>query len=178
LLIQAARNAGITPVQLVKEPEAAALYTLRHMGNKGLQVGDAFVLCDAGGGTVDLISYEIMQLNPLQVKELVSPSGKLQRQDMTRWQALTHDNRAGGIAGSLMLNKRFEEWIKDVVGERPYLDLRDTDAFRRGMKQFDESIKPSFRSIDDEEQYVTFQKANLESSEARGLVNDTITITG
>lgn len=40
------------------------------------QVGDAFVICDAGGGTVDLISYEITQLTPrLNLKELVPGKG-------------------------------------------------------------------------------------------------------
>ena len=40
------------------------------------QVGDAFVLCDAGGGTVDLISYEITSLDPkLELKELVPRKG-------------------------------------------------------------------------------------------------------
>lgn len=29
---------GISPVELIKEPEAAALYTLHFMKNKGLQV--------------------------------------------------------------------------------------------------------------------------------------------
>ena len=28
------------------------------------QVGDVFVLCDAGGGTVDLISYKVTQTSP------------------------------------------------------------------------------------------------------------------
>ncbi|EXJ81389.1 hypothetical protein A1O3_07680 [Capronia epimyces CBS 606.96] len=156
--LQAARNAGITNVELVKEPEAAALYTLHHMKNKGLEVGDAFVLCDAGGGTVDLISYEILQIQPLQVKELVSASG--------------------GIAGSLMLNKRFEEWIKDVVGERAYLDLKEKDAYRRGMRHFDETIKPGFQSAEDEDQYVSFPRAKLEDNEAKGLINDTLVVTG
>lgn len=41
------------------------------------KIGDALVLCDAGGGTVDLISYEIMNLNPLEVKELVRGTGRL-----------------------------------------------------------------------------------------------------
>jgi hypothetical protein len=40
-----------------------------------LQVGDALVLCDAGGGTVDLISYEITNLEPLELKELVPCTG-------------------------------------------------------------------------------------------------------
>jgi uncharacterized protein YxjI len=41
------------------------------------KVGDAFVICDAGGGTVDLISYEITQLKPsLELKELVPGKGR------------------------------------------------------------------------------------------------------
>ena len=72
---QAAKNAGLDPVRLVKEPEAAALFTLHHMGDKGLEVGDAFVICDAGGGTVDSISYEITNLKPFALKELVAAKG-------------------------------------------------------------------------------------------------------
>ena len=35
------------------------------------------MLCDAGGGTVDLISYEITALSPhLELKELVPGKGK------------------------------------------------------------------------------------------------------
>lgn len=42
-----------------------------------LSVGDAFVVCDAGGGTVDLISYEVTERSPkLQLKELVPGKGK------------------------------------------------------------------------------------------------------
>ena len=40
------------------------------------QVGDAIVICDAGGGTVDLVSYEIKNLAPLELGELVRPTGK------------------------------------------------------------------------------------------------------
>jgi hypothetical protein len=35
-------------VRLISEPEAAAVYTLKTMGPRGLQVGDNFVVCDAG----------------------------------------------------------------------------------------------------------------------------------
>lgn len=45
-----------------------------------IQVGDAFVICDAGGGTVDLISYEITALSPrLDLKELVTGKGLFTR---------------------------------------------------------------------------------------------------
>ena len=63
-------------VVIIKEPEAAALYTL-HALDFTLNVGDAFVLCDAGGGTVDLISYEVEDVSPrLLLKELVPGTGE------------------------------------------------------------------------------------------------------
>jgi len=83
----------------------------------------------------------------------------------------------GGLAGSLMLNRRFEEWVKNVVGERSFLELREQDAYRRAMKDFDKNIKPGFRSKDDEEQYVNFPKADLKDDPAKGLKANTITVT-
>lgn len=54
--LQAARIAGMPEdIQLVTEPEAAALATLKDKSEENsLKVGDAFVVCDAGGGTVVL----------------------------------------------------------------------------------------------------------------------------
>ena len=34
------------------------------------------MLCDAGGGTVDLISYEVDSVQPLELKELVPGKGQ------------------------------------------------------------------------------------------------------
>lgn len=72
-----ARRAGLPDgVSLVSEPEAAALAILREKKEEGeLQVGDCFVVCDAGGGTVDLISYKIGSLNPFQVSECAVGDG-------------------------------------------------------------------------------------------------------
>ena len=61
---------------MVKEPEAAALFTIHHMGDKGLTTGDAIIVCDAGGGTVDLITYEVVNLKPFKLKEVVTADGK------------------------------------------------------------------------------------------------------
>src|SRR3954462_5521354 len=65
---------------MVTEPEAAAIYTLKGMlegYNKAeINVGDVFVLCDAGGGTVDLISYKITQVQPtFRIEEAAIGSG-------------------------------------------------------------------------------------------------------
>jgi molecular chaperone DnaK (HSP70) len=68
--------AGLAPVQLIKEPEAAALWTTKKL-NVAMNSGDVLVVCDAGGGTVDLVSYEVETTNPkLQVKEVVPGTGQ------------------------------------------------------------------------------------------------------
>jgi len=76
--LRIARKAGIPEnVSLVTEPEAAALAVFRDRKDEGdaFEVGDCFVVCDAGGGTVDLISYKICALNPLQVEECAVGDG-------------------------------------------------------------------------------------------------------
>lgn len=77
-----------------------------------------------------------------------------------------------------MLNKRFEEWVKSVVGEVAFLDLREHESYRRAMKAFNENIKPGFQSKGDEQQYVSFPKTYLTDDPAKGLESDTLTVTG
>ncbi|KAF9208192.1 hypothetical protein BGZ49_009509 [Haplosporangium sp. Z 27] len=44
---------------LVSEPEAAAMYCERKCEQFNLRHGDRFMICDAGGGTVDLIVFQV-----------------------------------------------------------------------------------------------------------------------
>lgn len=62
------------------------MYTLTAIQPNILKLNDNFVVCDAGGGTVDLITYKVTQLSPLQVEESVVGSG--------------------GLCGSTYLNRR------------------------------------------------------------------------
>jgi hypothetical protein len=137
---------------LIKEPEAAALYTLHYLKNKALVVGDAFVLCDAGGGTVDLISYEVTALDPLELKELVPGTG--------------------GLAGSLMLNKRFEDFVKNIVGDEEFFALRKKEAFAIAMKTFDQEVKPNFTGDPAKSWFVSFPRAKLADDPANHLESD------
>jgi hypothetical protein len=49
---KAAERAGITDLEFVTEPQAAALYCATISKEVDLRVGDRFLVCDAGGGTV------------------------------------------------------------------------------------------------------------------------------
>lgn len=54
--LQAAERAGMgtqSQIQMISEPEAAAVYTLKAIQPNHLKVGDNFIVCDAGGGTVE-----------------------------------------------------------------------------------------------------------------------------
>lgn len=48
-------------LMLISEPEAAALYCEKKSEQFNLSHGQRFMICDAGGGTVDLIVFEIDQ---------------------------------------------------------------------------------------------------------------------
>lgn len=54
--LQAAERAGMgakSAIQMISEPEAAAVYTLKAIQPNHLNVGDNFIVCDGGGGTVE-----------------------------------------------------------------------------------------------------------------------------
>ncbi|OQO08638.1 hypothetical protein B0A48_06508 [Cryoendolithus antarcticus] len=122
---QCARDAGMGNgvIPLIKEPEAAGIYALRCMGDHRLQVNDTFVLCDAGGGTVDLISYTVLALNPLpKLREAAAGSG--------------------GLCGSTYLNRAFAWYIEQKLGGRPGFDRSLQQSM---MDHFENRIKPEFR---------------------------------
>ncbi|KAK7972504.1 hsp70 family chaperone [Apiospora saccharicola] len=66
--------AGDTCLSFVAEPEAAALSTLSESG-RNPQEDDVYLICDGGGGTVDLITYKILETGPLGLEEAVEGSG-------------------------------------------------------------------------------------------------------
>ncbi|KAF5554730.1 Hsp70 family heat shock protein [Fusarium napiforme] len=156
--IQAAKKAGVYPVILIKEPEAAALYTFKTQ-ERAMSVGDCFVVCDAGGGTVDLVSYEVVATEPtLDLAEVVPGTGNM--------------------SGSLGLNKRFAEAVKDLIGEEEWLCLKHTTAWAKAEHQFDQEVKTAFAGDLDEEYIVNFPGAHLPDNEDEGLRRDTWFMSG
>ncbi|KAK9436430.1 Heat shock protein Hsp70 [Metarhizium brunneum] len=156
--MQAAQTSGIHPVTLVKEPEAAALYTAQSL-DFALQNGDAFVVCDAGGGTVDLISYEVEAIYPcLEAKELVPGTG--------------------GMSGSIGLNQRFAAAVQALVGQEQWQTLQGTTGWASAQRQFDKEIKKAFRGSANEEFLVPFPLSRLRDDPIRGLVSSTWRMTG
>ncbi|KAK4159271.1 hypothetical protein QBC43DRAFT_131872 [Cladorrhinum sp. PSN259] len=72
------RDIGMTTLDLVQEPEAAALSIfLDRRDLPDIQPRESFVVCDAGGGTVDVISYTVQSISPFRIGECVKGDGKL-----------------------------------------------------------------------------------------------------
>lgn len=165
--------AGMSPVTMIKEPEAAALYTM-HSLEVALRVGDAFVLCDAGGGTVDLITYEVVKLEPvLELRELVPGTGRSSSLVGHIQTAFSASNilklGTGSMAGSLGLNQRFGEAVKSLVGEDKFFELRKTEGYRAALESFDQDVKRRFKGGLQEEYLISFPMASLEDDEEGGL---------
>ncbi|KAL4882515.1 hypothetical protein BJY04DRAFT_187211 [Aspergillus karnatakaensis] len=64
------------PLFVLNEPEAAAACILEaYSKREHLRVGDVFMICDAGGGTVDTITYRVRGEQPFRIAEVVTPTG-------------------------------------------------------------------------------------------------------
>lgn len=107
-------------VLLTNDKEAAALYTLKTLSPSTLQVGRKFVVCDAGGGTVDLISYQVTKIGRVEVKEVTEGTG--------------------GKCGSSMLNMRFRRHLKQTHGDKYWTDERLVTA----LSEFESVRFPRF----------------------------------
>ncbi|KAK0737314.1 hypothetical protein B0T21DRAFT_383316 [Apiosordaria backusii] len=121
-------------VHLLSEPEAAAIHVLSKwsessgMAREIIKPGNTFVVCDAGGGTVDLITYTVTNVNPLEVKE-ASPGG-------------------GDMAGSAQLNMRFEAYLETILLRVPEFramtDRMRKTAIHKAMTEFETTTKRDF----------------------------------
>lgn len=150
--LQAAERAGMGSrheLKLISEPEAAAVYTLKTIQPSRLKVGDNYIVCDAGGGTVDLIAYKVTQTFPLRVEE--SAVG------------------TGGLCGSAFLNYRFEDHVRERIGDERYNNMRERKpkTWMMGLRYFEEFVKRNFN--EDEHSEVNVPFPGLPDDEEAGL---------
>ncbi|OCK79114.1 actin-like ATPase domain-containing protein [Lepidopterella palustris CBS 459.81] len=124
-----AEKAGMgkgSAITLVSEPEAAAAYCIKMMQPVTLQPGNNIVICDAGGGTVDLITYRITNLSPLEVEESAIKNG--------------------GKCGGVFVNRIFQKMIEKRLGANSGL----TDIGKHQlMNHFETYVKREFEETGD-----------------------------
>ncbi|KAF2188028.1 actin-like ATPase domain-containing protein [Zopfia rhizophila CBS 207.26] len=164
---------NLSDVIFVTEPEAAAIYTARYLKEKEatefLKERECFILCDAGGGTVDVVSYRVIKLQPsLKLQKIGDPTGKK--------------------CGSIFIDMEFKKWLRSLIGDKNYQKLdpnteankisshaTEGEAMRILMKRFD-ALKKQFHS-GSEDRHVDLPKP-LHNLTIPGKVNSgEITIT-
>ncbi len=145
------RAAGLSTsnasIHLISEPEAAAIYALHGLDPHGLELGDSFVVCDAGGGTVDLISYTVSKLKPILEVQETSPG-------------------TGALCGSAFLNMRFAKFLKAKLGKEEGFD---DEVLAEAMDKFEKSIKRQFTVAASPDEIYTIPVGGLANNKALGI---------
>ncbi|KAG9650183.1 actin-like ATPase domain-containing protein, partial [Aureobasidium melanogenum] len=127
--MKAAELAGMNEddnLSMITEPEAAALCALKTVAGVNVNKKDVWIVCDAGGGTVDLISYEIKSLSPFVIEEAVPGDGD--------------------VCGSGLINMRFQAYVKSRMGLQAlekYIEKNDR-AWAQCLKHFEDRTKRDF----------------------------------
>lgn len=116
---------------LISEPEAAALYCEKMCEQVNLNKGDRMMICDAGGGTVDLIVFEVLDDHLESSKRL---------KEVTKG--------IGESCGSVFLDHNFRALIEEKLGLQ--VKRLPAAAINSLMDQFVDNIKPEFDGLDDQ----------------------------
>ncbi|KAK6383716.1 hypothetical protein LTS17_003008 [Exophiala oligosperma] len=137
-------------VRIISEPEAAVFYALDAMDPHDFRPGDTFALCDAGGGTVDLISYTIVALQPhVEIREAVPGDGS--------------------ACGSTFLNRIFARFLKDHLED---VEGYDQDTLDEAMLDFETNTKRRFNG----DNAMTLRVPGLVDDLTKGIKRQRLTI--
>ncbi|KAJ5167408.1 uncharacterized protein N7482_006189 [Penicillium canariense] len=121
------RDENDNRLTLVSEPEAAALFCAK-TGLLNLKIGDAILIVDCGGGTVDLIAYEVEEEQPFSVMECTAGSGD--------------------SCGSTALNRNFSNILRAKIRKMKLPDGSRTagKVYAKCIMDFENRIKADFRN--------------------------------
>ncbi|KAK9436327.1 actin-like ATPase domain-containing protein [Metarhizium brunneum] len=119
------RAAGKSSLTFLPEPEAAALATLHKMYRRpDIKRNDDVVVCDCGGGTVDIITYKILKPLLLSIRESVPGDGRL--------------------CGAVRLDEAFGRLLKSKM-PREVLEALSREEWQRILNDnWENGIKPGF----------------------------------
>ncbi|KAI1323311.1 actin-like ATPase domain-containing protein [Xylariaceae sp. FL0255] len=121
------RDENDNRLTLVSEPEAASLFCAK-TGLLNLKVHDAILIVDCGGGTVDLIAYEVEDENPFTVAECTAGSGD--------------------SCGSTALNRNFSNILRTKIRKMKLPDGSKMAGrvYAKCIMDFENRIKADFRN--------------------------------
>ncbi len=178
--LQAVRSAGfaakcfkkLIQTITITEPEAAALFTIKSLRggaqDKKMKVGDGIIVCDMGGGTVDLISYRVAELQPTVVEEITVGNG--------------------GICGGSLVDRAFIKWLEEKLGVENFMKIAGCRAeevlhtsispkLGRIVSDFVMEAKTGFSGKEHNFLRLPAPLSGLDDDEARGICDGEIFIT-
>ncbi|OCK74689.1 hypothetical protein K432DRAFT_363277 [Lepidopterella palustris CBS 459.81] len=145
---------------IVSEPEAAATFILTTSeDNHKIRANDTFVLLDAGGGTVDAITYSVQ--------------GRARDVRLKKEEVMAD----GRLCGSSFINERFKEHVKERLKDELYLEtgnesidqIIESEAI---MGNFEHKFKRQMnfrnRILADQRFYIRALRENREKNLSRG----------
>ncbi|KAF7168213.1 hypothetical protein CNMCM5623_001283 [Aspergillus felis] len=142
------RSAGPTSLTFAPEPEAAGLAALIERGRKP-EPDNVFVICDAGGGTVDVITYRVADTQPLQLHEAVEGDGS--------------------VCGGIFIDEDFIVQCKNRIG-RKWSTFSPADIKTILSEEWEYAIKPRYGEDESCNEYpVSIQQGSV----SRAEFNDT-----
>ncbi|KAJ3500666.1 hypothetical protein NLJ89_g9692 [Agrocybe chaxingu] len=180
-LVQSSRagdNAWRDRLRIITEPEAAAVHCAQLNDLHHLKPSQNFIVCDAGGGTVDLAVYKVSKeafiaLCPSTNKFTTPIIGQMANLEIAEMCA-----RSGANCGSLFLDLRFRELVKTLLADHPtHLDPPSLAYF---MHSFSETDKLNYAGYHDDENMFHFTCFNVEDPHdpSVGLINGQLSIPG
>ncbi|KAJ5161064.1 hypothetical protein N7492_006456 [Penicillium capsulatum] len=119
----------ISGLFLINEPEAASVYSLDLIiKSPDIARAETFMVCDAGGGTVDVTTYTVLKKDPFRLREAFTSHG---------------DN-----CGSVLVNQAMERDLKNHLHDRSWLK-KDTESIEsqwrsQVLPHFERIVKPRF----------------------------------
>ncbi|KAI2482515.1 Hsp70 family protein [Pyrenophora tritici-repentis] len=178
--LQAVNKAGFNSIELPQlkrtvvttEPEAAAIYTIQSLRG-GIQddqfaIGDGFIVCDMGGGTIDLISYRVAELNPTTLEEATVGSG----------------DQCGGS----FVERGFLKWLERRLGTADFMSIAGNRSenlprtslspkLSRMVQDFVLEVKTGFSGFEINFLRLPIPLSSIEDDEDRGIQDGEIRIT-
>lgn len=135
-------------LMLISEPEAAALYCERKCEQYRLKHGDRFMICDCGGGTVDLIVFEIEESDPLPEPPSDNARGPIEIAPARNRKLKEVTRGHGQSCGSVFLDKNMKELLRSKF--KLHTQVVPESALSSMMDEFIDLIKPNFDGVDEQ----------------------------
>ncbi|EUC40240.1 hypothetical protein COCMIDRAFT_109318 [Bipolaris oryzae ATCC 44560] len=160
------------PVIVTTEPEAAALYTIKTLRGTAqdakLSIGDGFIVCDMGGGTVDLIAYRVTSIQPTVIEEATVGSG--------------------AQCGGSFIDRAFLQWLERRLGTQDFVkiagcrseEIPRTSLTRKAAKllqDFTMEVKSGFSGTQTNYLLLPSPLSAIDDDEKRGISDGELKIT-